>query len=102
MPAQEMKTPHNLLKRAKELAAEGKTVTEIVGICENEGILNERTGQPFTRPSVFYWFKKCNIRIGKKRGSYLKNKALKEIYTRSLKSMGFDDEQIEKELKELL
>lgn len=102
MPYIKMDPPQNLLKRGKELAAEGKNVAEIASICESEGILHPRTNQPFTYKSVVYWLNKFNIKSGRARGAYLKEQALKKIYTNSLREMGFDEEQIKKELKGLL
>lgn len=93
-----MKNKKSIVKRTKELRAQGFSFPQIVSICESEGLL-EYLPSPST---VRIWLYKAHPELkGIKKKKRIKPE-VKAVYIRQLKSMGFKDKELEAELKRLL
>ena len=97
-----MKKPISLIARARELVKSNYSLSEIVSICEQEGLLSPRTGRPFSERSVRLWLYKNGIKGPSWHKSNRNKEKIRVIYTQSMQSMGMTPDQIERELKELL
>lgn len=93
-----MKNKKSIIKRTKELRAQGVSFPRIVSICESEGLL-DYVPSPHT---IRIWFYKAHPELKPINQRKPIKPEVKAIYIKQLKSMGFKDKELEAELKRLL
>ena len=91
-----------MLERAEALAAENHSVNSITKICKREGLWNKNKQAPFSEHSIRYHLKKKGIKTKPRHKPAPSSDHLRELFTRSLKNMGFSPREIEAELKSLI
>ena len=91
-----------MLERARYLASKKYSVAQIARICQREGLWNSRKMAPFSEHSVRYTLQKEGIKTRPKHKPAPSSDQLRELFTVSLKNMGFSQEEIEAELKILI
>ena len=93
---------NQMLERAKDLADENHSVALITKICESEGLWNSNKNAPFSEHSIRYHLNKKGIKTRPRAKPAPSSDHLRELFTRSLKNMGFSPREIEAELKSLI